>query len=88
MCSTIFDVLPGKDGAAPPIGKPVPNTQVYVLNDRQQVVPIGVPGELFLGGVQLARGYLNRQDLTDERFFTNPFVEGGRIYKTGDSRLL
>jgi amino acid adenylation domain-containing protein len=70
----------------PPIGKPLPNYQVFVLDDQQQLVPIGIPGELHIGGIGLARGYLNRPDLTAERFIPHPFsdVAGARLYKTGD----
>lgn len=69
-----------------PIGVPVANTQLYVLDAHVQPVPIGVPGELHIGGVQLSRGYLNRPALTAEKFILNPFstTPGARLYKTGD----
>ncbi|MEV5731560.1 amino acid adenylation domain-containing protein, partial [Streptomyces pharetrae] len=66
-----------------PIGTPVDNTQVYVLNAARRPLPVHAVGELYLGGVQLARGYLNRPELTAERFVPNPFGEG-RLYRTGD----
>ncbi|MBG1265874.1 non-ribosomal peptide synthase/polyketide synthase, partial [Nostoc sp. WHI] len=68
------------------IGRPVPNTQIYILDRHLQPVPIGIRGELHICGVRLARGYLNLKELTEEKFIPNPFEETGesRLYKTGD----
>ncbi|GAA4316739.1 hypothetical protein GCM10023149_13940 [Mucilaginibacter gynuensis] len=67
-----------------PIGKPLNNRTAYVLNGSYQLVPVGAIGEIYLGGAGLSRGYLNREELTREKFISNPYDTGGRLYSTGD----
>jgi acyl carrier protein len=84
---TAFRLGEGVDSwsARPPIGKPIDNSQTYVLDRNLRLVPVGITGELFIGGTALARGYLNRADLTAEKFLPNPFAtDGARLYKAGD----
>lgn len=78
-------VISNHQGTTVPIGRPIANTKVYVLNEGMRLAAIGETGELFIGGDGLARGYLNRSDFTAERFVPDPFGNnGGRLYRTGD----
>jgi amino acid adenylation domain-containing protein len=85
VCSTFQHVDPRQpnNGSYIPIGRPVINTQIHILDDRLHPVPVGVPGELFIGGAGLARGYFNDPALTAELFIPNPFGVG-RLYRSGD----
>ncbi|TCW37424.1 gramicidin S synthase 2 [Laceyella sacchari] len=82
VCATLAKLSP--DMSKPPIGKPIANQKVYIVNEYNQLQPIGVPGELCVSGAGLARGYWNRPDLTAEKFVDNPFVPGEKMYRTGD----
>ncbi|PSB59547.1 non-ribosomal peptide synthetase, partial [Chamaesiphon polymorphus] len=68
----------------PPIGRPLTNTTAYILDGQQRLMPAGIGGEIYLGGVNLARGYLNRSELTAEKFIDHPWIPGARLYRTGD----
>ena len=82
--STAMD-LSTDDIGPPPIGRPIRNTQVYVLDAQMRPVPVGVTGALHIGGAGVAKGYLNQQALTNDRFVADPFApEGSRLYRTGD----
>ncbi|KZS47035.1 hypothetical protein AWU65_14430 [Paenibacillus glucanolyticus] len=82
VCATLAQCVSGM--AKAPIGTPISNKKVYILNPALQVMPIGVPGELCVGGVGIARGYWQRPELTAEKFIDNPFEPGERLYRTGD----
>lgn len=80
--STCYRFVSGKKMIL--IGKPLDNTRVYILDENLKMVPVGNKGEICIAGEQLSRGYLNREDLTAERFINNPFEAGKKLYKTGD----
>ncbi|MBD2441548.1 non-ribosomal peptide synthetase, partial [Nostoc sp. FACHB-110] len=92
-----FSLIEKGTSSSPTIGRPISNTQIYILDSNLQPVPIGVPGELHIGGAGLARGYLHRSELTQEKFIPNPFInskfkipygkaslQNSKLYKTGD----
>jgi amino acid adenylation domain-containing protein/non-ribosomal peptide synthase protein (TIGR01720 family) len=90
ITSTVYkptsNFLLEEDNLVVPIGRPIANTSIYILDRYLRPVPIGIPGELHIGGAGLARGYLNRSELTQEKFIPNPFSDepSARLYKTGD----
>ncbi len=86
--STVYRTTGTELGGRIPIGKPIAGAAVYVLDERLSPVPVGVVGEIVIGGTGLARGYLNLPELTSATFLPNPFVPGTRVYKTGDLGVL
>ncbi|MGL4573191.1 MAG: amino acid adenylation domain-containing protein [Burkholderiaceae bacterium] len=81
---THWDCIANDPRPVAPIGFPVANTRMYVLNEDLQLQPVGAEGDLYIGGVQVGLGYVGRPELTAERFITDPFVPNGRMYKSGD----
>ncbi len=83
--TTVYSTMKKIDGAeGVNIGKPLSNTQIYIVDRERKPVPVGVEGELFIGGAGVGNGYINHVELTDARFFPNPITGEGRVYKTGD----
>ncbi|MFP7655348.1 amino acid adenylation domain-containing protein, partial [Chryseobacterium proteolyticum] len=85
VCVSIYKVTKDDSNKSIiPIGKPIANTQVYILDEELQPVPIGVSGKIYVSGAGLARGYLNKPELTKEKFIANPFLDKEQMYDTGD----
>ena len=89
VCATMYHVPPDwmpASGQGVPSGGPVANARIYILDEQKQPVPLGVTGELYIGGDGVARGYLNREELTAERFVRDPFSDdpAARMYRSGD----
>ncbi len=84
--STVYECKPGQDKSGVPIGRAIPNVQIYILDRHLNPVPVGVKGEIYIGGEGITRGYLNRPELTEERFIPDPFskASNARLYKSGD----
>jgi aspartate racemase len=84
--SSVYECEPGEAAISVPIGRPIENTQLYVLDSHLQPLPSGISGELYIGGEGVTRGYLNRPELTEANFVVNPFTEnyGRTLYRTGD----
>ncbi|WP_027388228.1 non-ribosomal peptide synthetase [Chryseobacterium gregarium] len=86
ICATVHKLEKGSDltSTTIPIGQPIANTQIYILDEYGHLVPAGVSGEMYISGDGLAQGYLNREDLTEEKFVENPFIPDTKMYRTGD----
>ncbi|MDW3194574.1 MAG: amino acid adenylation domain-containing protein [Cytophagales bacterium] len=80
----IYRFVPDEQLQSVPIGHPINNTQIYILDSYLKPIPVGIQGELYVSGLGVARGYINNEALTDQRFLANPFVEGTKMYRTGD----
>jgi amino acid adenylation domain-containing protein len=85
ILASVFECSKAMDYAVLPIGRPIDNTQIYVVDNHLKLLPVGVIGEIVIGGDAMAKGYLNQPDLTNERFLPDPFNAANRIYKTGDT---